>query len=272
MILRRPSIRWIATTSCTIALIIVFLALWQYLPTVPSLSRRGFLNVLLISSPTRIAGELWAITFGISHGMHWYLLPYLEHTVEASILGVIVGVLSGYFVGLFLSEVKFLDEVLRPIIVFLNTVPRILVIPLIIIIFGFGQTSEIIAASITVFYVIFFNAYQGGRSSDPAIITFVKVLGAKRIDILTRVRAYNALVWTAAQMPNATAFGLLVTITAEILGTGNGIGYLIFLDMSYLDTSQLFALMAVTSVYGFLLVNVTRLIVKSALKWNREVT
>lgn len=220
----------------------------------------------------KIAHELWNITFGIENGKHGFLWPYLYHTVYASVIGLAVGVLSGYFVGVLLSEVKFLDQSFRPFIIFLNNVPRILIIPLIIIIFGFGPTSEVVSASIIVFYVTFFNAYEGGRQVDPAIVSFVRVLGGKRRDVLTKVRFYNALVWTAAQLPNATAFGVLGTITAEVLGTGNGIGYLIVIDLSEFNTTQLFALLVVTAFFGFGLIQVTRVIVRSSLRWNRAMS
>jgi NitT/TauT family transport system permease protein len=249
-----------------LAVLVIFFGLWQYLPTIPSISENTFLNTFFISSPTKIYNEIIKITIGSQKG---FLFGYLWHTVQAAVIGLVTGFLGGYVAGVLLSESKLLDNTLRPYLIFINNIPRILIIPIIIIIFGFGQTSEVIAASIGVFYIIFFNAYEGGRSVDPALISFSKILGAKRRDILFNIRLYNALVWSLAQLPNAASFALLGTITAEVLGTGNGIGYLIVIDLSNFDTTGMYALILVTALFGFTLILAVERAGKSLIKWNR---
>jgi NitT/TauT family transport system permease protein len=251
------------------SVLVAAVALWEYLPSVPSISDRTFINYFFISSPSRMVQELWTITLGSEAG---FLFPYMARTIVASLFGLLVGVLVGYSVGVLLSESRLLDQTLRPYIMFINNVPRILVIPIIIIVFGFGQVSEVISSSIVVFFVIFFNSYQGGRLIDPAVVSFCKVLGASRKDILMNVRVYNSLLWTVAQLPNAAAFGLLGTITAEVLGTGSGVGYLIVIDLSEFNTTQMFALILVTAVYGFILITITQYLVGFLLRWNREIS
>jgi NitT/TauT family transport system permease protein len=255
------------------------LALWQYLPSVASLQKTTIFNTFFISDPVLIYQSLYSITlgsvqssnFGSTTYIHGFLWPFLLHTVYASIGGVAIGVTSGYLIGVILSEVKILDEAFRPYVLFLNNIPKILVIPLVMIIFGFGEVSEMLCSAMVVFFVIFFNAYQGGRLVDPAILSFCRVLGASRLAVLRNVRVYNSLLWTIAQLPNAMAFGLLAALTAEVLGTGTGIGYLITIDLADFNTAQLFALILVTAVYGVGILVITRFAILRLVKWNKEI-
>jgi NitT/TauT family transport system permease protein len=256
----------VQTLAIQLAIVAGVLLLWEYLPKIDWLSERyKFLDPFFISSPTEVARTLGELATG-SNGRP-SLWPYARETVSAALLGTAIGTLLGAFCGLVLSHSDRANEVLRPLIVALNAVPRIAIIPIFVILFGPSLTAGVVTAVTVVFFVVFFNAYEGGRSVPPEVIQNAKLLGATHMQVMLRFRWPYALAWTIASLPNAVAFGLLIVVTTEILSGTAGLGRLILDSTTSLQADLTFAVVVVLSIFGIVFVTLTGLLRRRWLHW-----
>src|SRR5258708_6495146 len=118
--------------AARLAVLVGVLLLWEYVPTMLSRSNVVALNPIFISTPDKIAVDLYQITF-----VSGLIFPALWSTLSASMVGLVLGVLWGYALALAFSELKGLDAVMMVYVNAMNAVPRITIYPLIVIIFGF---------------------------------------------------------------------------------------------------------------------------------------
>ena len=258
--------RRIRTVVIQIAIIVVFLLLWEYLPRVPGITNViPFADPYFISSPSRIALTLWRLTTGADGSV--LIWPYLLTTLIASLGGVLIGMASGALVGIWLSNSPSWNEVLRPFIVALNAVPRIALIPVFIIILGPTLNATMLTAITVVFFIVFFNAYEGGRTVPREILNNTRVLGANKSQLMWRVRWRFVLAWTIASLPNAVSLGLISVVTAEILTGTAGMGRLIVNSVTTVDASVTFAVVVILSIVGVILVGAAALVEKKWQHW-----
>jgi NitT/TauT family transport system permease protein len=258
------SVWW--TRLGTAGLVVLALALWQLLPKLPGAADHvKFLDPYFISSPTEVARTMGDLFTG-SDGTPSIWTP-LGQTLWATFWGVLIGVVSGSALGLLLSNNEVLSRIASPLITVMNATPRIALIPIFIILFGPSVLASISVAVLVVFFVVFYNAYSGGRSVPPQILENAALLGASSGEIMRNVRLPYVMVWTFASLPNAIAFGLIATITAEVLTGVIGIGRLLVQSLSVADASLTFAVVVLLAAVGALIVALTERIQRRVLHW-----
>ena len=147
--------------------------------------------------------------------------------MEEAVLGFLIGVAGGIVVGVLLGQVRFLSEVLSPYIKAVNALPRIVLGALFIIILGLGMSSKVVLAAFLVFFVVFFNAYQGVREVDGNLINNARVLGASRLQLVRNVVIPSAMTWIIASLHVAFGFAVIGAVVGEVLGAQHGLGVLI---------------------------------------------
>lgn len=256
----------VRTIGIQMAIVVAVLLLWEYLPKVPGIQTIiPFADPYFISSPSRIAVTLWRLLTG--SGGSILIWPYLATTLIASLAGVLIGMTAGAFGGLWLSNSPAWNEVLRPFLVALNAVPRIALIPIFIIVLGPTLSATMITAVTVVFFVVFFNAYEGGRTVPTEILNNAWVLGANKTQLMWRVRWRFVLAWTIASLPSAVSLGLLSVVTAEILTGTAGLGRLIVNSVTTVDASVTFAVVVILSIVGVVLVGVAAFAEKRWQHW-----
>lgn len=256
--------RWVWFWRAVIT--VVFLLLWQYLPRVDWV--RGqvhWVDPFFISSPTRVYHELDHLFTG-THGVP-SVWPYLENTLKATFIGTAIGVGLGIVAGAILSDSPPLAQIFSPFITMMNSIPRIALIPIVVLIVGPTLKASVISAVLVVTFIAFFNALQGGRSVPPQVLQNARLLGAKRRQILFRVRFPYVLMWTFAALPNCISFGLLTVVTAELLTGSKGMGNLIFSATTNVDATLSFAVVVILSFVGAVIVALTEQLKKRLLHW-----
>jgi NitT/TauT family transport system permease protein len=264
---RRPprELSWRAVYAWRLGIIAVVLAAWQWLPKTPLHGPFPFLDPFYISSPAAVARELWNLFTGAnSTDPVW---PYLAATLEAAIIGLAAGTVIGVLVGLLLSNSRNADRILAPFIVAVNAVPRIALIPIIVIIVGPTRLSSIVTAITVVFFVVFYNAYEGGRKISPEMLRSARLLGYSSKAIMLRIRLRYVTAWTFAILPNAISFSLLAVVTAEVLTGAEGIGKLIVAALDTISATLTFALVIILAVAGVILTGAGTLIRSRLLYW-----
>jgi NitT/TauT family transport system permease protein len=245
------TLSWRAVYAWRVGIVAVLLAAWQWLPQTPLHSAFVFLDPFYISSPDAVARELWGLFTGAnSVDPVW---PYLAASLEAAIIGLAAGTAIGALAGLLLSNSRNADRVLSPFIVAVNAVPRIALIPVIVIIVGPTRLSSVVTAITVVFFVVFYNAYEGGRKVSPEMLRSARLLGYSSKAIMLRIRLRYVIAWTFAALPNAISFSLLAVVTAEVLTGAEGIGKLIVTALDTISATLTFAVVIILAVVGVVL-------------------
>lgn len=255
-------------TVWVIRLLIVatFLGLWEFLPHIEAL--RNFSPVFdpfFVSSPSKVSELLVNLTTG--QGERETVWPYLWDTLKGTFLGVGIGIVLGAAFGLLLSNNPTSQRILSPFVIVLNATPRIALIPIFVIIAGPTLTASILTAVVTVFFLVFYNAYNGGVSVPVQTVQNARLLGATSGEVMRQVRLPYVLVWTFASLPNAISFGLVAVVTAEILTGRVGMGRLLFNAITSSDATLTFGVVVILSVVGVLLVTASEAVRKRVLHW-----
>ena len=258
----------LAVLAAQLAILAVALLAWEYLPRVNWLRDHvSFLDPYFISSPTRVWEGLRDLVSGDEAAGRPRVWPYLRLTVQAALIGTGIGFAAGALAGLWLSNSPTLNRVLRPYIILLNAVPRITLIPIFVLMFGPTLTTSVVVAVFVVFFVVFFNAYEGGSTVPPQVLQNTRILGANGFQQMFYVRVRYVTAWSLAALPNAVSFGLVSVVTAEILTGTPGMGRLLLVAVTTLDSAMTFAIVAILSVVGLLLVGTTELLERRWLHW-----
>lgn len=261
----RESGRW-RVHAVQVLLALVFLAAWQYLPKIPSLRSSSHLfDPYFISSPWNVANDVFNLFTG--HDSTVEIWPYLWPTLWTTFLGTAIGLVAGGLFGLVLSSLNFLGKVFRPYIVAINAVPRIAIIPVLVLLVGPTPEASVLISVGVVFFVAFFSAFEGGTSVPPQYIQNVTILGASRIQTMRAVRLPYVLAWTLASLPLAITWGLLSVITGEILTGYGGIGDLVSLATVSADATRTYALVVILAALGLIVVNLAEVVKKRVLHW-----
>jgi NitT/TauT family transport system permease protein len=249
-----------------VAVLVAFLAAWQYLPKIHSLAHRyRFLDPFFISSPRSVIKATW--NYGLGHGGRPLIWPYLWETVSGALEGLAVGMVLGFVLGLLLSSAPRCYDVFGIYINALNSIPRIALVPIIIAVAGTGRGAEVLAVVMSVFFVMFFNCLEGGRRVPPAVLDYARVLQVSPLRTMTRIRIRYVGLWAFAAIPNAAAFSILGVIFVQMLGGTGGIGELMLIATNNLDTTSSISLIVFLSVSGVILVRLGELAKRRLLRW-----
>lgn len=256
-------------TIIQLAIVAAILLAWQYLPQVGWVTAHiKWTSRFFISSPSGVSHELSNLATG--HDTQGVTLwSYLEQTVEATVIGTAIGLVLGALAGLVLSNSPRASEVLQPFIIVANSIPRIALIPIVILIAKPTTNAEIITIVLVVFFLAFFNALEGGRSVSQAMLDNARLLGAGPLDVMRTIRLPVVLQWTFATVPNAVSFGLIVAVTTELLGGLPGMGSLLQVAMQNIDSAYTFAVVVTLAIVGLLLSLAGRKLRDAVIRWDR---
>jgi NitT/TauT family transport system permease protein len=222
------------------------------------------LDPFFFSRPSDIAVR---IATWIANGSLW---RHLLVTLEESILGLVIGAALGIALGFALARSPFAARVLDPYIKMLNAVPRVVLAPLFLLWFGLGIWSKVALAVTLVFFVMFFNTYQGVRDADRVIIDNVRMLGASERQLVRHVLVPSALTWIFSSLQTSLGFAMVGAVVGEYLGAARGLGYVISQAEGTFDTTGVFAGMTVlASVVVIVSAGVTR-VERWLLRWKSD--
>lgn len=260
--LSRPKIFFLQIVA-----VVVFLVLWEYVPAIPWFSvHYHFTNRFFVSSPSGVYQQLVDLLTG-SNG-EVAVWPYLRNTLLATVTGTSIGLILGAGSGLICSSSVSLARFARPFVVIANSMPRVALLPIIVIIVGPTVRSSAVGCIMIVYFLGFFNAFAGGTSVSPNVVDNARLLGASRIAIMRHIRWPSVMIWTFAGLPNAISFGLVAVVTTELLTGVTGMGSLILVATTELRSSELLAVVFLLSVFGLILYGGGELLKRRVLRWN----
>jgi NitT/TauT family transport system permease protein len=217
------------------ALGLAFLIVWQ-------LAAGRFLDEFLVSSPIAVARRLW---LWIADGS---ILLHIWATVYATVIGFVIGAVAGVVGGLWLGMSPFFSRLLSPYIWAFNALPKVALAPLFILWFGLGIQSKVALAAVLVVFLVFVNTFSGVREVDQDLIDGVRLMRAKRSQLLTKVILPSATSWIFVGLKTAVPYALIGAIIGELIASNRGLGYLVQRSGSEFDTAGVFAALLVISV------------------------
>jgi len=174
-------------------------------------------------------------------------------TLTETLVGFAIALVLGVGLGTLLGRVVWLEQALRPVIVASQVVPKVALIPLFIIWFGFGITSKIIIVALLAFFPILLNVILGVRSVDTGQRDVMRSLNASRWSTFWRLEYHSTLPYVLAGMEVGIVFAVVGAVVGEYLGGDEGLGYRIVTSLNALDSERLFAVILVLTLIGFLL-------------------
>jgi len=216
----------------------------------------------LLARPSLIAVDL------VDYAQSGLFLTDARRTLLEAFLGLFFGVTGGVALGLLFGYWRTAAAVLEPVMVALNSLPRITVAPILILWFGLGMTSKVLLSLFTVFFVIFFNTLIGVRSVDPELVKAVKVMGGGPRHVARMVVVPSVCSWIFAALRTSVSFALTGAVVGEFVGSSSGLGYRMLLAAGLLHTERVFAIMLILMVVGVSLVEVSRRVERYLLRWS----
>lgn len=264
---RRPrDPQWKLVWALRALLVIAFLVAWQRVPEIPGIRNVfSFADPFFISSPTGVGRELADLATG-SQGATAIWGPLVQ-TILASIAGVVLALAVGVVAGIAASNWVSLERVSRPFIALLNAIPRVAVIPLIVLLFKSSDEADVIAAFSVVVFLVFYQALEGASTVPREMIQNARLLGASGRRVMWRVRGPYALAWTFAALPNVIAHAVTGTITAELFTGGAGLGHQMILGIDESNAPLLLSVVLITAVTGVILVLGAAVLRRPLLPW-----
>jgi NitT/TauT family transport system permease protein len=188
-------------------------------------------------------------------------------TLKNMAWGFLWGTGLGVLAGLVLGRSDYLSQIFEAFIIALNSIPRIALVPLIILIFGLGDLSKVVTAGIVVFFVVFFNTFEGTRSVDRDQIAAARLLGANELTVLRTVVIPSALAWVFASLTPAVSFALIGVIVGEFIGAERGLGKLIIEAEARANAAEMMVAIFVMMFVGILLATAVRRLQAYLLRW-----
>jgi ABC-type nitrate/sulfonate/bicarbonate transport system permease component len=209
-----------------------------------SLSRLGMLPEVLFSSPTTVLVTLWESVRAGEMGRH------LLATMARMIPGLLLGAIPGLLLGLAMGWSSALRRAVDPLLMAVHPIPKIAILPLLMIFLGIGEASRIAVASVAAFFPLLINTMAGVRQINPIYFEVAENYGASRLKLFTRVVLPGSLPMALSGLRLAANVTLLVTIAAEIVMANEGLGSLVWLAWETLRVELLYATLIVISLLG----------------------
>jgi NitT/TauT family transport system permease protein len=188
-------------------------------------------------------------------------------TLKNTFWGFGTGVAAGVLAGLLLGRSEFLARIFEPYVVAFNSVPRIAVVPLIILMFGLGDMSKIVTAWVIVVFLVFFNTFEGARAVDRDLIAVARLLGASQWQIMRTVIVPSTMAWVFASLTPAISGSLIGVIVGEFIGAERGLGKLIVEAEAKAESADMMVAIFVLMVVGVALSTAIRRLQAYLLRW-----
>lgn len=238
-----------------VLLLVIVLLAWHF-----ASQDRNF--AFFFGQPVGVAKVIWA-WFVTNADIYRHLGVTLTETVLAFIIGTVAGLAFGLWLGLSRGASALLD----PYITAANSMPRVILAPIFGMWFGLGIWSKVALAVTLVFFIVFFNVYQGVREVSTTLLDNARMLGANGKQLLRHVYIPSATSWVFSSLHTSVGLAFVGAVVGEYLGSASGVGYLILQAEGTLDVNTVFAGIVVLTVFALVLDGMVTLVEDHMLSW-----
>src|SRR5947208_8793755 len=190
--------------------------------------------------------------------------------MEESVIGFVTGSIAGIIIGVALGRNQMAADVFSIYIKVINSIPRVVLAPIFIMIFGLGLGSKVALAFVMVFFVVFSNAFQGVREADRAMIANARILGASDWQLTKAVIIPSAMSWIFASLHVSFGFAIIGAIVGEFVGSRYGIGLLINIAKGSFDAAGMYAAIVLVMLVALAAEYLMTLVENRLAKWRPQ--
>jgi NitT/TauT family transport system permease protein len=257
--------KWALLRLYQVLLLVALFVLWHVMTSPTLLPPIYFDNphqaAFFFGEPLKVLGRLWS--WFASGEIYSHLWVTLVETMLAFLIGTVVGIV----VGLWLALSPLASAILDPYIKALNAMPRIILAPIFAVWFGLGMASKVALGVTLVFFIVFFNVYQGVREVSPNVLANARMLGATPRQLLRHVYLPSAMSWVFASLHNSVGLAFVGAVVGEYLGSAAGVGYLILQAEGVFDINTVFAGILLLTAFALVLDWVVGLAERRLMVW-----
>jgi NitT/TauT family transport system permease protein len=248
---------------CQLLVAVVVLALWQVLATVPIFGRI-LLPPFFFSNPVDVGSQIvaWFVS-----GVIW---KHLFITLWESILAFTIGSIAGVTVGFWFARQPVVAAIFDPYVKMANALPRVVLAPIFTLWLGLGIWSKVALGFTLVFFIVFFNVYQGVKEVSAAVLNNGRMLGMSERQLMRHVYWPSALSWMFSSLHTSVGFAVVGAVVGEYLGSAAGLGYLIQQAEGIFDVAGVFAGMLVLSAFVILIDVGVTIVERRLLVWRPD--
>jgi NitT/TauT family transport system permease protein len=237
---------------------IALLALWELLIDLGIGDRR------FIPAPSNIADRFWQLT------VSGELASHVAVTLYRVFAGFLAGSIPGIAVGLLMAMFRPVRIFVDPLIAALFPIPKIALMPLLLLAFGFGDASKIALVAIAVFFPVAVNTYTGAANIDRIYWDVARNFGASQTVLFTRIVFFGALPTIFAGLRIALAVSFIVLVASEFVASKLGIGYLIWNSWELLQVDTMFVGIVTIGVLGLITSALFQELERIVIPWKAE--
>jgi ABC-type nitrate/sulfonate/bicarbonate transport system permease component len=240
-------------------LVLLLIGLWQLAASSGFLAGRLGLESFLVPAPSEIAEVLWTDR------------SLIAENARVTLVEVVLGFLIAVVLGLATAAALHLSDLLRrasyPLVVASQTIPIIVVAPILVVWFGYGIGPKLAVIALICFFPVTVNTLDGLQSVDPDRVKMMRTLYAGRRRVFTRVEVPTALPYAFSGAKIAVAVAVIGAVFGEWAGAERGLGYLMLQDNAQLETARLFASVFVLSAIAICLFGLVALLERRVVRW-----
>lgn len=253
-----------------VTVLIVLLVAWH-------IASRNQQFAFFLGEPIQVAGRIWSwfmpvaippnalFPEGLAGNADVYL--HLGVTLLETVLAFIIGTVLGLACGLWLALARTASLIFDPYIKAANSMPRVILAPIFALWFGLGIWSKVALAVTLVFFIVFFNVYQGVREVSPVVLANARMLGANQRQLLRTVYLPSATSWVFSSLHTSVGLAFVGAVVGEYLGSARGVGYLILQAEGTFDVNTVFAGIVVLTAFALVLDGIVGVLEKRLMKW-----
>ncbi len=237
-----------------------------------ALTKPGLLPLLVFDNDSQAAfffGEPLTIFERI---WNWFFVAadiyrHLGVTLIETVLAFAIGTALGLACGLWLALSPFAAAIFDPYIKALNSMPRVILAPIFAVWFGLGIASKVALGVTLVFFIVFFNVYQGVKEVSPIVLANARMLGASGRQLLRHVYLPSAMSWVFSSLHTSVGLAFVGAVVGEYLGSAQGVGYLILQAEGAFDINTVMAGILVLTVFALALDALVTVVERRLMKW-----
>ena len=246
-------------------LAVALLVLW-HVATSPTLLPPIYFDdpnkaAFFFGEPLKAAAQIW----------QWFasgdIYRHLWVTLIETLLAFVIGTVSGVLIGIWLALAPTASAVFDPYIKAANAMPRVILAPVFFVWFGLGIASKVALGVTLVFFIVFFNVYQGVREVSPVVLSSARMLGASPRQLLRFVYLPSAMSWVFASLHNSVGLAFVGAVVGEYLGSSEGVGYLIQQAEGVFDINTVVAGIVVLTAFALVLDGMVSLAERRLMVW-----
>jgi NitT/TauT family transport system permease protein len=242
---------------------VVLIGVWHVGTTVSFFGVK-LLPPFFFSTPYDVGARIvkWLV-----EGTIWW---HLYITLLESVLAFVIGAFAGVAIGFWFARKQLVAAIFDPYLKMMNALPRVVLAPIFALWFGLWIWSKVALGVTLVFFVVFFNVYQGVKEVSPAILANGRMLGMNERQLLRHVYWPSALSWMFSSLHTSVGFAVVGAVVGEYLGSYAGLGYLIQQAEGVFDVAGVFAGMIVLAAFVILIDVLVSMVEKRLLVWRPE--